>query len=84
MDMDKKVMLVHIAAGIIAGYLSYIISDTTYALVMAFVVLLSMKFATNVMAKEKKKFNWWFGNGGVVYLFLWFITWIIFLNLLPA
>jgi predicted PurR-regulated permease PerM len=84
MDMDKKVMLVHIAVGLIAGYLSYIISNTTYALVMAFAIMYALKFVTNVMSKEKKKFGWWFGAGGAVYLFLWFISWIIFLNLLPA
>ncbi|MEM5804266.1 MAG: hypothetical protein QXU82_00215 [Candidatus Aenigmatarchaeota archaeon] len=83
MDMDKKVMALHLFAGLIMGYLSYVISNNMYSLVLMLAVAYVLKLSTNVLAREKK-FSWWFGNGGSVYLFFWFISWIIFLNLLPA
>ena len=82
MDNGKKIMSLHLVAGVVAGYLSYIISDNIYALVVMLAVMTSMKYATNVLTKEKQKAGWWLGNGGLVYIFIWFISWVLFLNLL--
>jgi len=30
---------------------------------------------------KKKGISWWMGNGGILYLFFWFISWVFFLNL---
>lgn len=82
MEKEKTVMLLHLVVGIVAGYLSYVIFRPLYAAVLMLVILLIMKQATNTITKEKKKAGWWFGNGGVVYIFVWFVSWIVFFNLL--
>ena len=28
----------------------------------------------------KKGIKWWLGNGGIVYILLWLVTWILFYN----
>ena len=82
MDKEKTVMLMHLVAGLVAGYLSYIIRSNLYALVIMLFIMLVMKRATDAVTKEKQKPAWWLGNGGFVYIFIWLISWIIFFNLL--
>jgi len=34
------------------------------------------------MVKEKKDSKWWLGNGMIVYILLWFVSWTVFYNVL--
>ncbi len=80
-DKELKSTLIFAILGIIVGYISFLMNNNLYAfvsmIILAVVGVLVMKKALNVTEGRK----WWIGNGLVVYVFLWLITWIVFYNL---
>ena len=86
MESDRKQSLVsvilHTVIGIAVGYLSLLVGGFVNALGLAVVVLIVLAFSLKKVLKISKDKKWWIGNGIVVYIFIWFVSWVLFFNLL--
>ena len=86
MKKENKSMIVYIIIGIIIGYLSqmgrnlYGESGNYIAVSLALIFLVLTAEINKKAFKIDKEFKWFWSNGGWIYLFVWFITWIIFFN----
>jgi magnesium-transporting ATPase (P-type) len=80
MKKDLSAMGLHLLAGILIGYLSFLLNDALYSLVLAVAVAYGLRRLSVKLFNEKDG-GWWFANGGVIYFFVWFIVWVIFFNL---
>ena len=80
MDKERLVMLLNFAAGVAVGYASFLLNSNTYAIASMLVGGVIMNFASGKVAGGKD-FKWWLTNGGMVYAFIWFVSWVLFLNL---
>lgn len=80
MDKEKLVMLLNFAVGIVVGYVSFLLNSNTYAIASMLVAGIAMSFGSGKIAGGKD-FKWWLLNGGMVYVFVWFVAWVLFLNL---
>jgi hypothetical protein len=80
MKKDLSAMSLHLFAGILVGYLSFLLNGALYALVLAAAVGYGLRKLSIKLFNEKDT-GWWFANGGVIYVFVWFIVWAIFFNL---
>ena len=86
MKVETKIMTVFVIVGIIVGYLSnlgrsiYGETGNYIAIVLALIFLVISSEVSKKMFKIDKNFKWFLSNGGWVYLFVWFITFIIFFN----
>jgi len=87
MKTETKALIAFLVAGIIAGILSWIVgkmmpgNDSNFiALTIAIVILALLPKILKGVLKVNEKFKWWLANGGWIYIFVWFITWIIFYN----
>ncbi len=76
-------VLVHTIFGVISGYLSLYFSRFWYALGASIVLLLIVGFITQKTFGKGKDRKWWVGNGLAIFILIWLISWILFLNLLP-
>lgn len=81
MKNKNKSTLVYVIAGILIGYISFLINDHFLALGLAVVVLFLIAEILKRILKLDTKFSWFWSHGGWIYLFIWFITWVIFYNL---
>jgi len=86
MKVETKIMIVYIIVGIIVGYLSnlgrnlYGETGNYIAISLALIFLVIITEVNKKIFKLDKDFKWFLSNGGWIYLFVWFITWIIFFN----
>jgi predicted neutral ceramidase superfamily lipid hydrolase len=68
-----------IILGIVVGVISNFLGSNLLSLGLA---ILTIILVGSVFSKVyKQKFNWVMSNGGWIYIFIWFITWIILYNL---
>jgi len=81
MKTETKSTIIYVVSGIILGYISFLVKDNYIALVLAVAFLFIMAEILKRALKINEKFKWFLSNGGWVYIFIWFITWIIFYNL---
>jgi EMC6-arch len=92
MDVDAKVTAIHTVAGIIAGYLSFLLSggfitgvgkNEVLAVVMALIILyISGNISERLFGKEEVGgTKGWLWSGIVPYFFVWILVWVIFLNI---
>lgn len=81
MKKESKIIICYIIIGIIMGYISFLIRHNTGALLLALIVLVVAAKIMGKLFKIEEKFKWFFSNGGWIYLFIWFISWVIFYNL---
>jgi len=65
--------------GIVMGYIGFLVNSNWLSLGLMIIVLIVTGSLVNKI--YKKNFKWVLSNGGWVYIFLWFITWIILYNL---
>lgn len=79
-DVELKTTLVYAIAGIVMGYVSYTLNQTLYALFAAIAVMVGITVVMRYAWKIKEDFKWWLGNGGMIYLFVWFIVWTLLYN----
>lgn len=79
MKDETKSLLVYFVAAILAGYASFAVRDNLLALALAIAVF----FVSSILVKNflKKQVKWLLSNGGYLYFFIWFITWVILYNL---
>ncbi|MFZ3078004.1 MAG: hypothetical protein WA139_06120 [Candidatus Aenigmatarchaeota archaeon] len=86
---EVKSTLLFAATSIAAGYVSFVLTPAKPAfipavsLLVAFAATAAIFFGTKMLIQKlegKKNMQWIMGNGGAIYLFLWFVTWIIFYN----
>lgn len=80
MKKDLYVMAIHLVAGILIGYISFLLAAPLYSLVLAIVVAYPLR-KLSVRLSQKKELGWWIGNGFVPYFFTWLVVWIIMFNL---
>jgi hypothetical protein len=71
---------IHTVAGIIAGYISYILANNLYAFGAMLVILLVTGYATE-FALKKKGIKWWISNGAILYILVWIVSWIFLFNM---
>ena len=89
MDTDGKVASIHTIGGILAGYLSFILSsgvifkNEALAVIVALIVLyIAGQVSEKLFGKEEVGgFSGWLWSGIVPFFFIWLIVWIIFANL---
>lgn len=79
-DLDLRTTLIFAVLGLIAGYVSFTISETSYAVLAMLVILGIAAFAVKTAFKIKQDKKWWLGNVVIVYLLLWFVVWTILFN----
>ena len=80
-DLEMLSNIIHAIAGMIAGYVSFLVNQVTFGLLAMFVIIGITIFAVKTILKIKKDSKWWFGNGVVVFVFTWLVIWTIFYNL---
>ena len=88
MDTDGKVASIHTVGGIIAGYLSYILSsgvifkNEAIAVIAALIILYALgQVSEKLFGKEELGFSGWLWSGIVPFFFVWIMVWVIFTNL---
>lgn len=81
MKVEKKCIIIYLIAGVIIGYLSFLIGNNYLAALLAIIFLIVIEEILKRIFKIEEKFGWFMSNGGWIYIFVWFIVWIIFYNL---
>ncbi len=85
MNNESKSFWLFSILGIVFGYVSFLINralvSSLIPFVLAIVVLYAFATVLRKVLKINEKMKWFMSNGGWVYIFLWFVTWIIFYNL---
>ena len=81
--MENKLLstLVYVIAGIVLGYVSFLLNDEILAFGLMIIFLVSIAGLLKKALKIEGGFKWFLSHGGWLYLFIWFITWVIFFNL---
>ncbi|MEN6592310.1 MAG: hypothetical protein ABFC12_03590 [Methanobacterium sp.] len=91
MEIEFKLTSLHTVTAIIAGYLAFIISSGAIAgigknEVLAVIVGLVILYVTGNISErlfgkeEVGGFRGWFWSGIVPFMFIWIVTWTLFLN----
>jgi len=81
MKVEKKCVIIYLIAGVIIGYLSFLMGNNYLAALLAIIFLIVIEEVLKRIFKIEEKFGWFMSNGGWIYIFVWFIVWIIFYNL---
>jgi hypothetical protein len=81
-DRELRSSIIFAIIGIVIGYASFMINNSAIAFVLMVVVAVVAKSVLQGIMKIKEDFKWWFGNGMVVYIILWLVSWTIFYNVL--
>jgi len=77
MKKELLAMMSHLVVGAVIGYASFRLGSPLYSAVAAFVVGFALKKSSPKLFNEKDG-GWWFANGGIIYIFTWFIVWTLF------
>ena len=80
MKKELLAMMSHLVIGAVIGYVSFRLGSPLYSAIMAVAVAYGLKALSAKLFNEKDG-GWWFANGGIIYIFAWLITWVIFFNL---
>jgi hypothetical protein len=78
-DMDLKTATIFAAAGVIMGYISFLINYTSGAALLAIAVFAGLYYCVKKFLHVKEEKKWW-ASPAVVYFILWLIIWTIFYN----
>ncbi len=76
-------VITHVAVAVVMGWFSLqvqLMYRTLYSVGLGVVILIALGYALERVT-GKKGVKWWLGNGAVIYLFIWLISWTFFLNL---
>ena len=77
---EMKSVLAHFAIGAIFGYVSFILGNRNYALILGAAMAYGLSHLSQKLFKPEEK-KWWLGNGLWPYLTAWIASWTIFLNM---
>ncbi|MEM7819747.1 MAG: hypothetical protein QXD48_02880 [Candidatus Aenigmatarchaeota archaeon] len=80
-DLEIISSIIHVIAGIISGYISFLINNSIISFFTMIIILIITIFFVKIAFKVQKDKKWWLGNGIILYLFIWFITWTILYNI---
>jgi hypothetical protein len=89
LNEELKSTLLFAATSVAAGYASFLLTPAKPAaipaasLLIVLGIMIAIFFGTQMLIQKlagKKNMQWIMGNGGAIYLFLWFVSWIIFYN----
>lgn len=75
---EKISVILHAITGIIAGFLSYSLKNNYIALLSMIVILVFTSLGIQKIFKKDAK--WVLSNGLIIYIFIWFISWVVFFN----
>ncbi|MEM4219166.1 MAG: hypothetical protein QXO35_03975 [Candidatus Micrarchaeia archaeon] len=81
-DSLKLLVIIHAALGLIMGYISLLLSGyigNLFTCIVSLALLIPLRFLSKMIKVESKS---WIGNGAIIYVFVWFITWTYFYNVL--
>jgi hypothetical protein len=81
MKKENLSMIIYVIIGIVMGYVSFILEVNYIAAALAVVIMFLAAEVLKRILNINEKFKWFWSNGGWLYLFVWFVTWIIFFNL---
>jgi len=79
LNVSRVSLGVHTVAGIAAGYVSYALANSVYAIGAAILILMVVGYSTE-FALKKKGVKWWLSNGMVMYILVWLVSWIYLFN----
>jgi len=80
---DKMSVGIHAVAAIFMGYVSLTLAamlGNWITVFSGFGLLILMGFALQ-RSLGNKGIKWWIGNGVLIYLFIWLISWTFFFNM---
>jgi hypothetical protein len=80
MKNKNKSTIIYVIAGGLIGYVSFLLNNEFLALGLALVSLFLIAEILKRALKIDSKFKWFWSNGGWIYLFIWFITWVLVWN----
>ena len=93
MDVDGKVAIIHVIGGVIAAYVSYLLTtgqiaglnNEAFAVIFALIILyLSGQVSERIFGKENVGgFKGWLWSGIVPFVAVWFVIWILLFNYNP-
>jgi F0F1-type ATP synthase assembly protein I len=84
LNASRFSLSVHTIAGIIAGYVSYLLNNMFNNKLYVFGVMILILLITGYLtefALKKKGIKWWLSNGAILYIFVWLISWIFLFNM---
>ncbi|ADP77502.1 conserved hypothetical protein [Methanothermus fervidus DSM 2088] len=92
MDTDAKITSIHTVSGIIAGFISYILSSGTLPIIgknealATFVGVIILLVVGNLCEKWFSKeevggFKGWFASGVIPFSLVWFLVWAMLLTM---
>lgn len=73
---------IHTVIAIVIGWVSVQVaaaSRTLFAGILGIVILLVIGYLIEKVT-GKKGIKWWFGNGVIIYLLVWLVSWVYFFN----
>ena len=80
----RIVVVIHLVAAVFAGWVSIqiaLLSRSLFAGVFGLALLVGIGFLTEKLV-SRKGLKFWLGNGVIIYLFFWLVTWIYLFNLI--
>lgn len=83
LNQSRFSVTLHVATAIAMGWLSFSIQamfTKWVSVILAFIVLGVLGFATQNVAKGKDM-KWWLGNGAFIYFMVWIVSWVFFYNM---
>ncbi len=80
-DIGLRTTVIFALLGAVVGYISFLVNSTPFAFVLMIIVGVVSAFLMKKIMKISEEWKWWFGNGIVIYIFMWLIMWTIFYNL---
>jgi len=86
MKSDLMSLLLSSGVGAVIGYVSFLLASPLFAFILAAVVAGALSFVFGKIVKdvapEKRGAKWWLVNGGLCYFLMWFVVWVLALNLI--
>ena len=79
MNKEAKLTLIHALVGLLVGYISPTIKTKTMILFGVVIVIMLGEVTQRIF--KRAKFIWWFSNGAMPYLTIWFLVWTLMNNM---
>ncbi len=80
LNLSRISVIIHVIIGVVAGWASYHTVDALYGIGIMIVFLMISGYVSEKVV-NKKGIKWWLANGGAIFVLIWLISWIYFLNM---